>query len=30
MYDDSITTTGAEELLKARIAQAEASLRGIR
>src|ERR1039458_6281421 len=28
MYDDSITTTGAEELLKARIAQAEASLRG--
>src|SRR5664279_1088046 len=28
MYDDSITVTGAEELLKARIAQAEASLRG--
>jgi hypothetical protein len=28
MYDDSITTMGVEELLKARIAQAEASLRG--
>jgi septal ring factor EnvC (AmiA/AmiB activator) len=28
MYDDSITTTGAQELLKARLAQAEASLRG--
>jgi len=29
MYDDSITTTGAQELLAARLAQAEASLRGI-
>src|ERR1039457_6502079 len=29
MYDDSITTMGVEELLKARLAQAEASLRGI-
>jgi hypothetical protein len=29
MYDDSITTTGAQELLNARLAQAEASLRGI-
>ena len=28
MYDDSITTTGAQELLNARLAQAEASLRG--
>jgi hypothetical protein len=28
MYDDSITTTGAQELLAARLAQAEASLRG--
>jgi hypothetical protein len=28
MYDDSITTTGAQELLNARMAQAEASLRG--
>jgi hypothetical protein len=29
MYDDSITTMGVEELLKARLAQAAASLRGI-
>jgi hypothetical protein len=28
MYDDSITTTGAAELLIARLAQAEADLRG--
>ena len=28
MYDDSITTAGAQELLKARLAQAEVSLRG--
>jgi hypothetical protein len=28
MYDDSITTTGAQELLNARLAQAAASLRG--
>src|ERR1017187_7007216 len=28
MYDDSITTTGATELLNARLAQAEADLRG--
>src|ERR1035441_7358806 len=28
MYDDSITTAGAQELLNARLAQAEASLRG--
>src|ERR1035441_5219286 len=28
MYDDSITTTGAAELLNARLAQAEADLRG--
>jgi hypothetical protein len=28
MYDDSITTTGATELLNTRLAQAEAGLRG--
>ena len=28
MYDDSITVTGAAELLNARLAQAAASLRG--
>ena len=28
MYDDSITTIGATELLNARLAQAEAGLRG--